>query len=214
MKEVDRARVGVQARFEAKNHAREAALGSARQAVRRSANAIRAAHRGELAAADRLLVEARQLLDVAESVLAAHPDVYYAGFLQDAQKEYAEARATRALVAGEALPEPEEVGVGDAPYLNGLAETVGELRRHLLDVLRAGDVARANELFMAMEDIHSLLADVDYPDAITGGLRRSTDIARAVIERTRSDLTLTSIQRDLADALRRGGDSERKAHRS
>jgi translin len=209
MKEVDRARVGVQARFEAKNHAREAALGSARQAARRAANAIRAAHRGELAAADRLLVEARQLLDVAESVLAAHPDVYYAGFLQDAQKEYAEARATRALVAGEVLPEPEDVGVGDAPYLNGLAETIGELRRHLLDVLRAGDVARANELFVAMEDIHSLLADVDYPDAITGGLRRSTDIARAVIERTRSDLTLTSIQRDLADALRRGGDFAR-----
>ena len=209
MKSVDRARVGVQARFEAKSHAREAALGSARQAVRRAANAIRAAHRGELAAADRLLIEARQLLDVSESVLAAHPDIYYAGFLQDAQKEYAEARATRALVAGEALPEPEEVGVGDAPYLNGLAETVGELRRHLLDVLRAGDVARANELFVAMEEIQSLLADIDYPDAITGGLRRSTDIARAVIERTRSDLTLTTIQRDLADALRRGGDSER-----
>jgi translin len=177
--------------------------------VRRAANAIRAAHRGELAAADRLLIEARQLLDVSESVLAAHPDIYYAGFLQDAQKEYAEARATRALVAGEALPEPEEVGVGDAPYLNGLAETVGELRRHLLDVLRAGDVARASELFVAMEEIQSLLADIDYPDAITGGLRRSTDIARAVIERTRSDLTLTTIQRDLADALRRGGDSER-----
>lgn len=205
MKAVDRVRVGVQTRFEAKNHAREAALGSARQAARRAANAIRAAHRGELVAADRLLVEARQLLDVAESVLAAHPDIYYAGFLQDAQKEYAEARATRALVAGEALPEPEEVGVGDAPYLNGLAETVGELRRHLLDVLRAGDVARANALFVAMEDIHSLLADIDYPEAITGGLRRSTDVARSVIERTRSDLTLTTIQRDLADALRRGG---------
>jgi translin len=205
----DRTREGVQARFEAKSQAREAALARARLAVRRSANAIRAVHRGELAAADQLLVDARQLLDLAESLLAAHPDVYYAGFLQDAQKEYAEARATRALVAGQPLPEPEDVGVGDAPYLNGLAETIGELRRHLLDVLRAGDVARANQLFEAMEEIHSLLADVDYPDAITGGLRRSTDVARAVIERTRSDLTLTTIQRDLADALRRGDDAER-----
>jgi translin len=202
---ISRARAGVQARLEAKSRARETALGRTRQAIRRSANAIRAVHRGELATADALLDEARQLLDVAESVLAAHPDVYYAGFLQDAQKEYAEARATRALVAGEALPAPEDVGVGDAPYLNGLAETVGELRRHLLDVLRAGDVTHADELFVAMEEIHALLADVDYPDAITGGLRRSTDVARAVIERTRSDLTLTTIQRDLADALRRGG---------
>ncbi len=201
---VSQIRAGVQARLEVKNHARETAIGRARQAVRRAANAIRAVHRGELGPADRLLVEARELLDVAESVLAAHPDVYYAGFLQDAQKEYAEARATRALVAGEPLPLPEDVGVGDAPYLNGLAETIGELRRHLLDVLRAGNMPRARELFAAMEEIHSLLADVDYPEAITGGLRRSTDVARAVIERTRSDLTLTTIQRDLADALRRG----------
>jgi translin len=208
MNQLSRARAGVQARFEAKSGARDAALARGRQAVRRSANAIRATHRGELEAADRLLVEARELLDVAESLLAAHPDVYYAGFLQDAQKEYAEARATRALVGGQPLPTPEEVEVGDAPYLNGLAETIGELRRHVLDVLRAGDVRRANELFGAMEEIHSLLADVDYPDAITGGLRRSTDVARAVIERTRSDLTLTTIQRDLADALRRDDGGE------
>jgi translin len=208
MTELGRARAGVQARFEAKSRARDAALTRGRQAVRRAANAIRATHRGDLETADRLLVEARELLDVAESLLAAHPDVYYAGFLQDAQKEYAEARATRALVGGQPLPTPEEVGVGDAPYLNGLAETIGELRRHVLDVLRAGDVARANELFGAMEEIHSLLADVDYPDAITGGLRRSTDVARGVIERTRSDLTLTTIQRDLADALRRDGGGE------
>jgi translin len=196
-------RRGVQARLDAKSGAREAAIANTRQAIRRAANAIRSVHRGELEAADQLLVEARGLLDVAESVLAAYPDVYYAGFLHDAQKEYAEARATRALVAGEQLPAPEDVGVGDAPYLNGLAETIGELRRHLLDVLRAGNVGRAIELFEAMEDIHSLLADVDQPDAITGGLRRSTDVARSVIERTRSDLTLTVIQRDLADALRR-----------
>ena len=196
-------RRGVRDRLEAKNRAREAAIANTRQAVRRAANAIRSVHRGDTEAADRLLLEARDLLNVAESVLAAHPDVYYAGFLQDAQKEYAEARTTRALVAGEPLPGPEEVGVGDASYLNGLAETVGELRRHLLDVLRAGDVGRAIELFEAMEEIHSLLADVDQPDAITGGLRRSTDVARSVIERTRSDLTLTVIQRDLADALRR-----------
>jgi translin len=205
---LDQTRQGVQARLEAKNRAREAAIANTRQAIRRSANAIRSVHRGELQAADRLLEEARDLLNVAESLLAAHPDIYYAGFLQDAQKEYAEARATRALVAGEPLPIPEDVGVGDAPYLNGLAETIGELRRHLLDVLRAGNVARAVELFEAMEDIHSLLADVDQPDAITGGLRRSTDVARAVIERTRSDLTLTVIQRDLADALHRTVEGE------
>jgi translin len=205
---LDRIRIGVQARLEAKNRAREAAIASTRQAVRRAANAIRSVHRGEVEVADRLLLEARELLDVAESVLAAHPDIYYAGFLQDAQKEYAEARATQALVAGAPPPAPEDLGVGDAPYLNGLAEAIGELRRHLLDVLRARDVARAGRLFEEMEEIHSLLADVDQPDAITGGLRRSTDVARAIIERTRGDLTLTATQRDLTDALRQTWESD------
>jgi translin len=200
---LDDARQAVAARLTAKHRAREVGLSNARQATRRCANAIRSVHRGERAAADRLLAEARELLDVAEATLAAHPDVLYAGFVQDAQKEYAEACVARALVAGEPLPAPEDVGVGDAPYLNGLAEAVGELRRHLLDVLRAGDVARASELFGAMEEIHALLVDLDFPDAMTGGLRRSTDVARAIIERTRSDLTLTVVQRDLADALRR-----------
>jgi translin len=204
---LDDVRQSVGARLDAKHRAREVGLSNARQAIRRCANAIRAVHRGDRKAADALLVEARELLDVAEATLAAHPDVYYAGFLQDAQKEYAEAQATRALVTGEPLPPPEDVGVGDAPYLNGLAEAVGELRRHLLDVLRAGDVARAGELFEAMEEIHAVLVDLDFPDAMTGGLRRSTDVARAIIERTRSDLTLTVIQRDLADALRRRADT-------
>jgi translin len=199
----DEIHAAVRARLDAKHRAREIGLANTRQAIRRCANAIRAVHRGELEVAGGLLVEARELLDITESVLAAHPDVYYGGFLQDAQKEYAEARATRALVAREPLPAPEDVGVGDAPYLNGLAETVGELRRHVLDVLRAGDVTRAAELFASMEEIHALLADVDYPDAVTLGLRRSTDVARAIIERTRSDLTLTVVQRDLAEALRR-----------
>jgi translin len=194
-------RQAVAARLDAKHRARETGLANARLATRRCANAIRAVHRGERETADRLLVEARELLDVAEATLAAHPDVYYAGFVQDAQKEYAEGLATRALVAGEPLPSPEDVGVGDAPYLNGLAEAVGELRRHLLDVLRAGDVARAGELFGAMEEIHAVLVDVDYPDAMTGGLRRSTDVARAIIERTRSDLTLTVIQLRATQAL-------------
>jgi translin len=200
---LDDVRQAVGARLDAKHRAREVGLGNARQAIRRCANAIRAVHRGDRKAADALLVEARELLDVAEATLAAHPDVYYAGFLQDAQKEYAEAQATRALVNGEPPPPPEDVGVGDAPYLNGLAEAVGELRRHLLDVLRAGDVARAGELFEAMEEIHAVLVDLDFPDAMTGGLRRSTDVARAIIERTRSDLTLTSIQLSATQALTR-----------
>ncbi|HKE99693.1 MAG TPA: haloacid dehalogenase [Actinomycetes bacterium] len=194
----------LQRRLEAKYSAREVGLANGRQAIRRCANAIRATHRGQLAAADELLDEARGLLDVAEAALAAHPDIYYAGFLQDGQKEYAEARATRALIAGEPLPGPGDLGVGDVPYLNGLAEAVGELRRHLLDELRRGDSARAAAAFAAMDEIYGLLVQIDYPDAMTAGLRRSTDVARSILERTRGDLTLTLVQHELASALRLG----------
>jgi translin len=195
----------IRRRLEVKHAAREVGLANARQAIRRCANSIRATHRGETATAETLLAEARELLDVAEAALAAHPDVYYAGFLQDAQKEYAEAAVTRAVVAEEPVPGPDDLGVGDAAWLNGLAEVVGELRRHLLDQLRAGRGERAAALFAAMDEIHGLLAGIDYPDAMTAGLRRSTDVARSILERTRGDLTLTMVQRDLAAALRAEG---------
>ncbi|MCJ7726517.1 MAG: haloacid dehalogenase [Acidimicrobiia bacterium] len=185
-----------------KYRAREIGLTNSRQIIRRSANAIRSIHRGELDAAARLMDEAHALLAETNRALADHPDILYAGFVGDASKEYAEARCTAALAAGEPLPLPDELGVRAAPYLNGLGEAVGEMRRRMLDLLRAGDLAAAETTLEAMNTIHELLADLDYPDGMTGGLRRTTDVARALIERSRSDLTTTVIQerlrRDLA----------------
>jgi translin len=192
----------IRRRLDAKYAAREVGLANTRQAVRRCANAVRACHRAEFDRADALIAEARALLDVAESSLAAHPDVYYAGFLQDGQKEYAEARITRAIVAGQPPPGPQEAGVPDVPWLGGLADTIGELRRHTLDLLRAGQVAEAAQVFATMDELHGLLVEIDFPDAMTAGLRRVTDVARSIVERTRGDLTLSVVQRDLAEALR------------
>lgn len=183
--------------------AREAALVAARTAIRSSANAIRAIHRGEKDEAERLLADARRALDQGESATEAHPDVRHAGFLHDAQKEYAEARLTRAVVAGTELPSAEELRVNPPAYLNGMAETIGELRRSVLDLLRRGEVARAEELLRAMEDMYYVLVSMDYPDALTGNLRRSTDIARSIIEKTRGDLSISLVQRDLREALDR-----------
>lgn len=194
-------------RLEAKHRAREESLDRSRQATRSSANAIRAAHRGERTRALELLDEAGAALTAAVTACADHPAVEHAGFLQDAQKEYAEARTTLALVSGETLPSPRDLGVDDAAYLNGLAETVGELRRHTLDVMRTGDLDRCEELLAAMEDIYGMLVTVDYPDGVTAGLRRSTDVARSIIERTRGDLATSAVQADLRDAL----DAHRRA---
>jgi len=197
----------VLARLEAKHRAREDSLDRSRQATRSSANAIRAAHRGERERALELLDEAATALVAAQRACAGHPAVEHAGFLHDARKEYAEARTTWALICGEALPGPLDLGVDDAAYLNGLAETVGELRRHTLDVMRSGNLRRCEELLAVMDDIYAVLVTIDYPDGVTGGLRRSTDVARSIIERTRGDLATAAVQADLRHAL----DAHRRA---
>lgn len=191
----------IRKRIDAKSGAREKGLQFSRQAIRHCANSIRATHRGELELAAELMTQARQALDEAQGALGPHPDVYYAGFLQDAEKEYAEARGTYALINGVEIPSPEDLGVGDAPYLNGLAEAIGELRRHVLDIMRHGRLQRGEELLAAMDDIYYVLVSMDYPDALTGGLRRTTDVARSIMERTRGDLSLTLVQRNLQEAI-------------
>jgi translin len=190
-------------RFDAKTAARERALPAARRSIRASANAIRAVHRGEYDVARGLIRDSRAALDEGMDGVDAHPDVRYAGYLLDAEKEYAEANLTLALVTDSPLPPPSDVAVGDAPYLNGLAEAIGEGRRHILDLLRTGDVERAERILASLEEMYGVLVTMDYPDAITMNLRRSTDVARSLIEKTRGDLSVAVVQRTMRDALDR-----------
>lgn len=189
------------AELAAKNAAREEALALAREIIRLAANSIRAVHRHEYDAAAEILNRAHASLQRATGALAAYPDIYWAGFLQDAQKEFAEATITAALTRGAPLPTMGQIGVGVAAYLNGLGESVGELRRHLLDYLRQGEVDRCEPLLAAMDDIYSVLVTIDYPDALTGGLRRTTDSVRGILEKTRGDLTVAVRQAHLERLL-------------
>jgi len=191
----------VRVHFDAKHAAREQALSLCRNALRHSANAIRAVHRGEFAAAEELLSEAKGMLEQAAKALADHPDIFYAGFVHNAQKEFAEGCLTLALVSGRPLPSPADLGVDHPAYLNGLGEAVGELRRYLLDSLRAGDIDRCESVLAAMDDIYAVLVTMDYPEAITGGLRHTTDAVRGTLERTRGDLTIALVQRNLERRL-------------
>ena len=191
--------------FGEKNRAREQALAASRTVIRLSANSIRAVHRAEFERARALLAEAGEVRDAAVAALAGHTDVYHAGFLHDAQKEYAEARTTLALLSGEAIPSPEELGVEAPAYLNGIAEAVGELRRWILDRLRAGAFDGCEAALEAMDDIYSVLVTIDYPDAMTGGLRRTTDQTRGILEKTRGDLTMAIIQREAVARMTGGG---------
>ena len=201
----------VRAELEAAHAARERGLAACRRTIRACGNAIRAVHRCDAELARRLTGEAQEALREAQDALGPHPRVAHAGFLHDAEKEYAEAVLTAALVDGSPLPGPGETGVGVPAWLCGLAEAASELRRHLLDRIRGGDLARGEQLLGAMEDVYDLLVTIDYPDAVTGGLRRSTDALRAVLERSRSDVTTTVIQSRLRTALEErwpvGGDA-------
>ncbi|MFC2003416.1 haloacid dehalogenase [Chloroflexota bacterium] len=187
--------------FSDKDSAREKALPLCRQAIRHSAQAIRSVHRQEFDQAKKLLESAHSLLGEAKEALAMHNDLSHAAFIRDAQKEFAESVITLALVAGKQFPDPAQLDVDPAAYLNGLGEAVGELRRYLLDSMRKDDLSRGEELLEAMDEIYSALVTMDFPDAITGGLRRTTDMVRGVLERTRSDLTLGIRQKDLENRL-------------
>jgi translin len=200
----------IRANFAAKNSARDTALERSRTLIRHCANAIRATHRNERDAAREHIAAAKEIVDAIRADLAPYPDLYHAGYTQDALKEFAEANIVYALVGSEPLPQPEAIGVEHAAYLNGLGEAAGELRRRCLDIIRHDHTEEAERLLEAMDDIYSLLVTVDYPDAITGGLRRTTDMVRGVTERTRGDITTSLRQYRLQEALKRFEGGSRK----
>jgi translin len=189
--------------FESLNQARDKALLQARQLTRLSAQTIRAIHRGESAAAAKNLEQARELIASLKNMLADYPQLFYAGYTQDALKEYAEASLTCAVIENRPLPTPEDLDMDYPTYLNGLAEVTGELRRRCLDILRQGYSEEAERLLGWMDEIYNLLVTVDYPDALTNGLRRQTDLARGIVERTRGDMTISLREERLQQALNR-----------
>jgi translin len=177
--------------FDIQTTARDQALTRARALTRACSLSIRAVHRDETDVMQAHLDEARQLAESLRTDLTGYPALYHAGYTQDSLKEFAEANITCALIRGKPLPTPEELDLLPQTYLNGLAESVGEMRRRCLDMLRQDNFAEAERLLGHMDDIYSVLVTMDYPDAITNGLRRQTDVIRAIIERTRGDVTFS-----------------------
>jgi translin len=193
----------IRAQLDVKHKAREVAIPKARQVIRSSSLAIRAIHRGSFDEADKYLDAAKSALVEAQQALEPYPQIYYAGFLQDAEKEYSEAMATSAFVRELPIPDPDEIGVGYPPFLSGLGEAMGELRRFILDKIRVGKLTEGEKFLTVMDDFYYFLFSFDYPDAVTPGLRRNTDLARSVMEKTRGDLTASLRQHSLNIALER-----------
>ena len=189
--------------FDLRTSKRDEALKQARQLTRACSLAIRAVHRDDKEAMEANLAEAQHLADILRQELKAHPELFFAGYTQDSLKEFVEANVTCALIQNQPLQTPEELGVQESTYLNGLAEVVGELRRRTLDILRSGYSQEAERLLGHMDEIYSVLVTMDYPDAITNGLRRQTDLARGIIEKTRGDVTFSLRGENLAEAIRK-----------
>jgi len=189
--------------FEAKSKVRDNTLFRSRELIRYCANAIRATQRGDDEDAQNLLGTAQNIANEMITESQAYPDVYHAGYTQDALKELAEAHLTRAIVLEKEIPTPESIKVEHAAYLNGLAEAAGELRRFALDALRRGNVPLAERILANMDDIYSLLVTVDFPSGITDNLRRNTDMVRGVLERTRGDVTTAVRQEAMKEALQK-----------
>lgn len=192
----------IRAVLDVKDSVREEALRASRELIRLSATTVRSIHRHEFENAQQGLSEASQRAAELIALRQSHPDIYYAGYVQDALKEYAEASLLYALVQSQPLPSFAQLDIEVPAYLNALCEAASECRRHILDLLRHDDMEKAEKLLAAMDDIYYMLVTFDYPDALTGGLRRSVDALRAVLERTRGDLTITAIQRELEEALK------------
>jgi len=187
--------------LEDRTQVRDQALQQTRLLTRHCANAIRAVHRDDYEVAHEHLDKAYSLVDELNKNKKEYADLFYAGYTQDALKEYAEATITYAIINRESLPTPEELNVEYATYLKGLAETAGELRRRCLDILRHNNIEEAERLLGIMDEIYAVLVTMDYPNAITGGLRRLTDIVRGVTERTRGDMTMSLRQERLEKRL-------------
>lgn len=188
--------------FSAKDTAREKALRLSREIIRHSANTIRAAHRREYDEAKRLLKSAASSAqELNREIEDSQSEMVYSGFIHDAQKEFAEASITLSLINSEPIPDPEKLNVSYPAYLNGMGEATGELRRYILDSLRRNDFSRCEELLSTMDEIYAMLVTMDFPDAITYGLRRTTDTVRGILEKTRGDLTMALRQKELEEKL-------------
>ena len=202
MHKLERIADQIRQKFDLRNAKRDQALALARQVIRACSLSIRAVHRDEKDVMANHLAEARMLADQLRDGLVDHPELFYAGYTQDALKEFVEANVTCALIQNQPLQTPEDLQVEETTYLNGLAEVVGELRRRILDILRSGYSEEAERLLGIMDEIYSVLVTMDYPDAITNGLRRQTDLARGIIEKTRGDVTQSLRSKHLTQAIR------------
>jgi translin len=188
----------IEGRLDEKDEVRELAIKSSRTIARLAGTAIQGMHRGE--AMHVPLQETREEVQKLRSLLDGHPDLFHAGFVENAMQEACEAFLFHSILETEDLPTPRECGVTDTAYLLGLGDVVGELRRCALTALRDGDVSDASLFLEKMERILDVLMRFDYPTALVA-LKRKQDVARSLIEKTRGEVAVAARNDELSKKL-------------
>ena len=198
MKNLEKVVTKIEDGLDEKDQVRELALKSARAITRSAGGILRGLHKGQDGKSE--YSELRKEVSKLSKLLSGHPELAHAGYVENALQEYAEAGIVQSILENGDVPSPQDLGVGDVPYLLGLGDSVGELRRLCLNELKSGKVAKANAFLEMMEDIYSALMRFDYPDAIVP-LRHKQDVARSLLEKTRGEVAVTASTRNLHERI-------------
>ncbi len=179
----------IYAKLSVQNKARDLLIDEMHKVLKVTREAISAVHQGELKKAKKSITNAQSMMKAAQTHLEKLSQLPVIGLVHDAEGEVAEAALFLAFNIKQNLPGPEEIGVSEVGYLQGLGDLVGELRRYAIDSLIDDNLKEAKRAFEEMEQIYATLLTFDFPRGLTPGVRRKTDIARGLIERTRADLS-------------------------
>lgn len=193
----------IDAVLKAKDGNREKVITFSREIIRRSGSAVLAIHKGEWQAATDAIAEARSSLEGALEVCDGQQEFYYVGPMPQAFQEYAEANIVLALIRGMEAPSPQQLRVPVESYITGLADAVGEMRRHALDSLRRDDFAEAERSLRVMEESYTALKSLDFPRAVVPNLKRKVDVNRRLVEETRGDVTLALQGQRIRESIER-----------
>jgi translin len=186
-----------------KEKMREEAQKNMRQATSLSKQAILQIHQKKPKQAQTLLAQAKQIITKLWQTSQKHPNIIYTGMFSAAQQEYAEANIFLKLTQENKFPTPTQINVTPTDYTLGLADVIGEYRRHVLDQLRTGSARKAENSLRTMDQIYIQLMALDESYMLVNGLRRKCDVARKIIEITRGDITQEIRRNQLEQQLKR-----------
>mgnify|MGYP000459832091 FL=1 len=185
------------------DEARNEAESLSRKIIRETKKSIISTHQESFESSEASLREINRLLKSLREVVQKHPELISNNLVNTAFQETAEAYIYYNLVRWGKFIDPKSMDVSPSQYVLGLADCVGELRRRVLDLIRAGRLKEAEESLKTMEEIlYELNLNSDL-QVLVPGLRRKCDVARAIIESTRGDLALEVRRKSLEDGIKR-----------